>query len=84
MLKRYWLFAGNGCYPGGGINDLVRTFNRFEDALDFVERGSLMSGGEPVRYDPKTMWFQVFDSLSARVFRMRNGWTDVQESERPC
>lgn len=33
---RFWLFAFNGCYPRGGMNDFKFSFNKVEEFEDKI------------------------------------------------
>lgn len=46
---RYWLFAGNHCYPKGGMRDFQKTFEGVGDAVQYARN---------LEFE----WFHVFDS----------------------
>lgn len=50
-MKRYWLFAGDAYYPGGGMEDFIASF-------DTVEEANADQSGR------KADWCQILDSAT--------------------
>lgn len=65
-MKKFHLFGGEHYYPGGGINDYLGSFERYEDAMQYVTdqkekyriydvTGKAVNGEYPNRLD----WFDI-------------------------
>lgn len=80
-LKRYWLFVMPNYYPGGGMTDLVKSFDDMDEAMDFLRTGCWSDGPDepPRRFSGRDQWYQILDSHEMRVYRDLDGWTDVVE-----
>jgi alkanesulfonate monooxygenase SsuD/methylene tetrahydromethanopterin reductase-like flavin-dependent oxidoreductase (luciferase family) len=53
--KRYWLFAGDDYYPGGGLDDFVGSFDRIIDTLARLSED---------RFD----WYHILDTHTGDIF----------------
>lgn len=61
LSKRYWLFAGDSYYPGGGFSDFVDSYDTMEEAT--VEAKSLRMEFGPSYTPKKYDWYHIFDSV---------------------
>lgn len=58
--KRYWLFAGEHYYPGGGFYDLVDSYSSVEEA---VVEAQLIAEYVGTTYTHKKYdWYHIYDS----------------------
>jgi hypothetical protein len=54
MNKRYWLFAGENCYPSGGMNDFQESFDTRDQAYHYWLGFKAKDFGG--------MWAHIYDS----------------------
>ena len=58
MSERFMLFAGSHYYPGGGMNDYVRSFDTVEQAISNIGTG----------WAARNDWMHVLDSKTGEVY----------------
>jgi len=68
-MKRYWLFCGDDCYPGGGMRDFVGDFDAIDEVKDALRK--------PCEAPD---WWQVVDTEDGRACIRPNpwAWRDVE------
>ena len=59
-MKRYLVFLGQIYYPQGGMYDLEGSFDKLEEAIDFVAKEI---GPDRLSH----MWFQIVDSKTWEI-----------------
>ena len=60
-MKRYLVFAGIDCYPGGGFNDFIESFESKQEALAKVENMVGMDAPDNIDTSFYCEWGQVVD-----------------------
>lgn len=69
VTKRYWLFAGDHYYPGGGFCDFVGAYEHLDEAIDTASLIKRDYGYNRPKYD----WAHIFDEIERDIVWRKNG-----------
>lgn len=85
--KRFMLFAGENCYPNGGMEDFVDSFDTLEGAKQHLAKQYVCDVMPAPQYEGKITfeWAEIYDIENGHHWRVKLGkrnsenvWTNSQ------